>query len=172
MSLSRALETIKEMFVHREYNDIKEDDKFLYATKPNDGELICVFKKIINKPDTDEVKEIFKILNDKKINHGLIIIENEPTNCATKTISQNKIIGTKVEIFRVDCLQFNITKHSLYCPHKQLSVKESIEFKKKWGDNLPLILRTDPVCKFFNFQSGRIIEITRENNYVSYRLVS
>lgn len=178
MKLSRALQTVKEMFSQREYSNIYEDDDFLYAentTNSNENKksnLVCVFKRIIIKPDTNEVKEIVKILNEKKINHGLIIIENEPTNCATKTLAQNKTIGIKIETFPVDNLQFNITKHSLYCPHRQLSAKESFDFKKKWGDNIPLLLKSDPICKFFNFQAGRIIEVKRENNYVSYRIVS
>lgn len=174
MKLSKALQTVKEMFSQRNYTNITEDDDFLYSNMTDEGKntcLICVFKKIIVKPDTNEVKEIIKILNDKKINHGLIIIENEPTNCASKTISQNKTIGIKIETFPIDNLQFNITKHSLYYPHRQLSAKESYEFKKKWGDNIPVILRNDPISKFFNFQVGRIIEVKRENDYISYRIV-
>lgn len=171
MKLSKAIETVKEMFSQRGYSAIKEDVDFLYANSSDDKEIVCVFKKIILKPDTNDVKEIFKILNDKKINHGLIIIENEPTNCASKTIIQNKISGVKIETFQIDTLQINITKHSLYYPHRELSVKESISFKKKWGDNIPVILKSDAISKFFNFQVGRIIEISRENGYVSYRIV-
>lgn len=171
MKLTKAFETLKEMFAQRDYKNVEEDDKFLYATTCDNKEIVCVFKKVFLKPDTNDVKEIFKILHEKKINHGIIIIENEPTNCASKTIAQNKISGIKIEIFRLDTLQFNITKHFLYCPHRQMSTRESIEFKGKWKENIPVILKSDPISKFFNFQVGRIIEVTRDNNYVSYRIV-
>ena len=76
-----------------------------------------------------------------------------------------------IELFNVDDLQFNITKHILVPLHKKLNKEECKEFKEQYGSSIPVLLKSDPVCRFYNFQKGDIIQITRRNSFVSYRIV-
>ena len=64
----------------------------------------------------------------------------------------------------------NINKHKLVPKHELLTEYEinnlSVNINK-----LPLILRTDPVIKWFNFKVGSIIKITRRTDEIYYRKV-
>jgi len=68
-------------------------------------------------------------------------------------------------------LLYNITKHRLVPKHRCLSVYETATFKRKYGVKIPVLLQTDAVVKFYNFKPNDIIEITRADGIVMYRIV-
>ena len=60
-------------------------------------------------------------------------------------------IDTTFELFTVTELQFNITTHYLVPTHIMLSESAASDFTKMMGINIPILLKTDPVCRFYNF---------------------
>jgi DNA-directed RNA polymerase I, II, and III subunit RPABC1 len=69
-----------------------------------------------------------------------------------------------IEYFLEDELLYNISKHSLVPQHVQLSKSEHIEYLKKNSlkeNQLPRMECNDPVARYYGFQKGRIIKITR-----------
>ena len=78
---------------------------------------------------------------------------------------------TKIELFTFQQMLFNITHHRLFRAHILLKGTDRSEFIKKYGKQIPKILYTDPVVKYFNYTSGDILKIIRKNNYISYRIV-
>ena len=135
----------------------------------NDDKQIVIFKNDLDKLNIDYIKEYIKILSDNKLKHALIIYKNEITPSAKKVI-QNLFQFT-IEMFKVDELMFNLTKHRLYNKHIRLNDNDKKEFIKKYGVQIPVILVTDPVSRYFNFKKGDIIKIERKNDVVSYRIV-
>jgi len=105
------------------------------------------------------------------INHCILLYEGAPTPAVKNVINTISDIGIMIELFNVDDLQFNITKHILVPLHKKLNKEECKEFKEQYGSSIPVLLKSDPVCRFYNFQKGDIIQITRRNSFVSYRIV-
>ena len=82
------------------------------------------------------------------------------------------------ELFSVDELQFNITKHRLVPLHQKLNEEESKSFKEKYGLKYQAILTSDPISRFYNYKRGDIIRILRirktndKNQYIiAYRIV-
>ena len=78
------------------------------------------------------------------------------------------------ELFEENELQYNITKHYLVPKHELLFEKGSKgakEFKEKYSDKFPIILKTDPISRFYGFNKGDIIKVTRKGDVVMYRIV-
>jgi DNA-directed RNA polymerase I, II, and III subunit RPABC1 len=103
------------------------------------------------------------------INHGIIIYRDNATPVAKKMIQNNTNIC--LELFKEEELLYNITKHILVPIHEYLSESDTIEFKKKFGTKIPVILSTDVIARFYNFKKGSIIRIIRKDDYVVYRIV-
>lgn len=84
-----------------------------------------------------------------------------------------------IEVFWYKMLTYNVTKHEYVPKHRLLNHLEKIEIKKKLNLNnfneLPIILKSDPVAKYYNYLSNEICEITKNKINVgiitSYRLV-
>ena len=111
----------------------------------------------------------------KKMNltHSIIVNKDNATPIAKKIIDDSPDLN--IELFYVDELQYNITKHYLVPKHEiayKKGTKEYTVFKKKYmADNFPVILKTDAVARFFAFQKGDIIKVTRPNGIITYRIV-
>ena len=66
-------------------------------------------------------------------------------------------------------MKVSITKHYLVPKHEK--VPDSEKFDKKIIDKLPILLKTDPISRFYGFKKGDLIKISRKNNYIFYRRV-
>ena len=80
----------------------------------------------------------------------------------------------KIELFHVDELQYNITTHYLVPKHEihcKKGTKECLKFKKTYSDNFPILLRNDPISRFFDYEKGDVIRITDSDGFVSFRIV-
>ena len=159
------------------YNEMLTDRGFSFSgllneehqQYDNEDKQIVIFKNDLDKLNIDYIKEYIKILSDNKLKHAIIIYKNEITPSAKKVI-QNLFQFT-IEMFKVDELMFNLTKHRLYNKHIRLNDDDKKDFIKKYGVQIPVILVTDPVSRYFNFKKGDIIKIERKNDVVSYRIV-
>ena len=69
-------------------------------------------------------------------------------------------------------LQFNVTKHILVPNHIKLDENEENFIIKKYNlkskFQLPIILKNDPISRYYNYQSGDIIKIIKEYNETSF----
>ena len=68
-------------------------------------------------------------------------------------------------------MYYNVTEHRLYNKHERLDKTEAETFIKQFGKEIPFILKTDMICRYFDFKKGDIIKIYRKNGYISYRIV-
>ena len=109
-----------------------------------------------------------------EINHGILIYKDTITSSAKKIIDifNESDVDSKIELFLIQELKYNITKHRLQ-PKKFecLSSVENKDFKKTYGTSYPIMLSTDKIAKFFNFKKGDIIKITHKNDYVNFSIV-
>lgn len=159
------------MFTQRGYTDIDESkENRILATKPC-GTLICAFSNIIEKLNVAEIYSIIALLQKTEINHGLIVFEGVPTPAVKNVVSTTPDLDIHIELFNADDLQFNITEHRLVPKHVLLNSDQAHDFKQKYGTNIPVLLRTDAISRFFDFTKGDVIKIIRRDGYVSYRIV-
>lgn len=158
--MEKAKLVIDEMMNDRNYR-LKNPDEIIYE---NDKEhqikiILCIGSKV----NIDVMKKYIYELDGLKIYHAIIVYDKTITSSAKKIIEQ--IVKFYFEVFFIDELQYNITKHILYSKHEKITFKNNITKK------LPVIFKTDPVCRYFNFQKGDIIKITRKNDMIIYRIV-
>lgn len=155
-----------EMLTQRGY-DITEEDEIIIAVSKTDR--IIVFTNDSAKLTIENIKYYTSIMNDFKFNHAIIIYGGVITSQANKTISA--LTEFDIELFNKKSLAYNITRHRLVPSHRKLEMCEVVDFKSKYGVKIPVILKSDPVARFYNFKQGDIIEIKRKEGTIFYRIV-
>jgi DNA-directed RNA polymerase I, II, and III subunit RPABC1 len=169
--MQKAYETCLEMIQQRNYKVLDRDDERILALKPDNTQM-CVFVTNATKFNVESIQEHISMMSKMNLNHSIIVYKDNATPVAKKIIDESQDLI--IELFHVDDLQYNLTKHYLVPLHELYAKKGSvknIDFKKKYGDKIPILLKTDPVSRFFGYQKGDIIKITRKNEYVTFRIV-
>jgi DNA-directed RNA polymerase I, II, and III subunit RPABC1 len=171
-SVSRIKKTILEMLEARCYkitntiNDEKNPEDSKIVCVKNNKEIVYVFTHIIEKLNTNIIHYYFAKLQNDDVKHGILIYKN-------KTNIDKHILETccKIEYFEEQELMFNITEHVLVPKHRKLSESEKEKFFSKHGKNIQIMLKIDPVARFYLFEPGDVIEIIRRDNVIAYRIV-
>ena len=164
---SRTYQIVEEMFQERGYEIIEQDDERILANKDDKTQICAFIPKIMSKFNVEKIQEYISILKKMDVWHCLIVYKDTATPIAKKVVEESKDII--IELFNEDELQYNITKHFLVPKHVlkyKKTDKQAKEFQK-----YPILLKTDPISRFYGFDKGDIIEITRKNGYVTYRIV-
>ena len=108
---------------------------------------------------------------DKEVEHFIFVLTKEntkryiglPNDLLTFVSEQLEKTG---EVFHLNELQYNVTKHVLVDPHQVVHDQdEKKEILRKFNiqkfEHLPLILSTDAVVRFIGGKPGDLIRITR-----------
>jgi len=183
-NLMKSRGTIIEMLNDRGYKltnysiEITLDEiKVSYAENKinlstQDGKINTIF--------WDEPLNISKINNHvtklKKDNLNLVLLILGRNNVDDEiTISQNRNLDSifgkiDYEIFYIDELVFNVTKHHYVPSHVLLNEKEAEIIYNSYGKNLPLIDKSDIIVRYYGGKIGNIFKIIRPNN-LYYRKV-
>jgi DNA-directed RNA polymerase I, II, and III subunit RPABC1 len=120
-----------------------------------------------------DVKKYFE--DDKPFSTYFLIVQENITQVNMKSINALKL---NIEIFMLSRLQFNITKHELVSKHEivrdQGEITNILErYKLKSKTQLPIILKSDPVARYYNLKGGEIVKVTRPSEtageYIMYR---
>lgn len=169
--MERAYETCVELCEQRGYEIIEQDDDRILANKKC-GNQICIFLANNHKFNIERIEEYIVMMRKMDVWHCIIVYKDNATPVAKKFVSDSTEM--QIELFNEDELQYNLTKHYLVPLHELYEFKSKKEydvFKKKFGEKLPVILKTDPVSRFYGFKKGDIIKITRKDGYVAFRIV-
>lgn len=170
--IKRAFETCLEMIEQRGYIVLDHDDDRILADKP-DGTQMCIFIATATKFNVESIQELITMMHNMSIKHSIIVYKDTATPVAKKIIEETKDMD--IELFHIDELQYNLTKHYLVPRHElahKKGTKEYVEFKKKFNaDKFPILLSSDPVVRFYHYQKGDIIRVYRSNGFISYRIV-
>jgi DNA-directed RNA polymerase I, II, and III subunit RPABC1 len=153
----------------------------IYATKIVNDKKCGIYIKFITtlriKPTLikNYVDEIREQISDIDILDIVVVLKIEPNNTIYK-LEKEKLI----QIMNCKELQINKTKHSLVPKHELINDSVGAELLKRYSlvskSQLPLILMSDPICRYYNFRSGDIIKITQNavshnKGYEFYRCV-
>ena len=156
-------QVIKELIVDRRYDiNSLEINENVYSVNHNTNKCI-----ILNEMDTKIRKNnIVDVINEYELEDydKLILI-------LTSKLNNTKDIHPNIQIFIKPLI--NITKHK-YVPKHTLLTTDEITTLKDTGieiNKLPLILRIDPVIKWYDFKSGGVCKIIRSNQSIYHRLI-
>lgn len=171
MKMERAIQTVTEMITQREYKVSDQDDEKLIGEN-SDCKKIVVFLNPVAKFNVDRFKEYCAKLHEmgpKEYTHCIIVCTDCITPMGKRMISE--CVDMEFELFSIDELQFNITKHRLVPLHVKLEEKASKKFKQKYGLKHQAILLSDPISRFYNYKRGDVIKIVRPRSLIAYRIV-
>lgn len=131
-----------------------------------------------NKVKIQNIKPFIDEENDKKI---IFISKEKLTTNNFKSFSDYKEKNISFQFFYIKELLFNIYKHEYVPKHEVITDKKEIEnIKEKYLlknlFQLPLLLHSDPVCKYLDIKQGSVVKITRPSptagQYILYRYVA
>lgn len=157
-----------KMMNNRSYNKIENDEIIKIYKNENDRKcLIWYFKK--EKLNIESLREYISILENRKINHGIIIYQNIITSSTKKILSC--LYKYEIELFNIKEFQYDLTKFKYYCHHERCNEQEKKEIKNHFKNQLPILLKTDVISRYYKFEKNDIIKIHRKNGSIIYRIV-
>lgn len=166
-TMDTAREICKNIIEQRGYTLV--DSESLTATK-QDGSIFLVFFDDAPKLNKAGMSRFLTMMNDAGSTHSIIVYQENVTSMTSKSIDQS--VDMKIELFSLDDLQFNITKHRLVPKaFERLTTNEAMSFKKSYGVKLPIMKTTDPIARFYNYNQGDLIKITQRDGLINYRIV-
>ena len=177
--LLKAWYTIKELVrdrnfsINKKYDQLSEtdlnylintDELNLIGEKINGEKIIVKFINMVRVKVSylqgliDEIRDTYSKITI------LFVLKSKPSSIIKKLETKGLY---NVQIFYSKCLQVNPTKHSLVPTHIKISEKESTEVIKKYHllckSQLPILLQTDVICRYYNFKKEDIIKIISRN---------
>ena len=167
--MEKTYEVCMELLSQRDYEIVEQTEEFIRAKKPN-GMFMCVFITDISKFNNVHAQRYIGTMNEMGVEHSIIVYKNKVTS-AVKNIKHN-FQGMRIELFSQEELQYNITKHRYQPIFEVLSAKDSERIKKLYEAKFPIMLKSDPIARFYGYQKGDVVKITRKNGYVMYRVVN
>jgi DNA-directed RNA polymerase I, II, and III subunit RPABC1 len=116
-------------------------------------------KRFLNAQDDDtDLKHILFIFKEK-------INNNNEKNIQDLLYDPRYINELTYEVFPIHKLLFNISKHSFVPKHEVLSNEKALEIQKNYAiknkSQFPIILKTDPVARYYDIKPGQLVQITR-----------
>ena len=142
-------------------------------------QLILAFFPPEPKLRIGPVREICDYAKDCRASHFIIVFTEQITSFTKTHITHYRVDNNvKIETFSLPQLQFNVVEHEMVPPHKLLKDDEKREVLKKYRvtpEQLPRILLSDPIAKYYGARVGQVFEITNASPlgffYPSYRIV-
>lgn len=133
------------------------------------SKILIEWTKNLNSDAVQKVYAECEHLKSKKP-HAIIIWTEKKTAPSKNIIQKSEMAGgLNVETFGISQLQFHLPDHKNVFPHRKISKAEEDELLEVYHtslDKLPGMNTDDVMTKFYNFQLGDVIEITRPNRTI------
>ena len=146
------------------------------------GSHKLLLKYVLNKIRISNICNLVtELVEDYEENDTIILVIKDKLNnkdtlekCFDNILTEKKIF---VQLFELDKLMYNVTKHVLVPKHKILNDGEKHDLLTRYSlssyNQLPIILKTDPVAQYIGMKNGDVCEITRASQthgiYTNYR---
>jgi len=131
----------------------------------SDGkQRIYIFLRLVSPTLALEVfNNMIRTVRAQRITHAVIFYDKKTPSVKETDAEIN------VELIEIDRIHFNPNAHVLSPVYRKLTPEECAEFKK--GSVLQIMQGKDAIAVFNGYRKNDIIEITRKNGYVDYRIV-
>lgn len=174
---STTRKTLFEMLEDRQYKFIQDiDDKTLLFQEHEKTILIYNTEEI--KTGVKTIKFVIDILDEYNCKHLIFIYKQSITIFAKNLLDELLENGMELELFCEKELSYNVTRHELVPKHEAISNEEANKLFEKFKCNItqfPVLLFFDPISKYYGFQKGQIVKITRKSEtngeHIMYRQV-
>ena len=100
------------------------------------------------------------------VRNGIIITAKQLTSSARKKIKE--LVSYNIQIFLEDEMAYDPTEHVFVPQHIVLSSNEQRDFLNRNNidiDNLPIILTSDIIARYYAMRPGQVVKIIRNSLY-------
>ncbi|KAK4537808.1 hypothetical protein CDCA_CDCA14G3833 [Cyanidium caldarium] len=173
------LELPYEEFAHKfeAAGRARESLAMLRQHRTDRSNQIYVFFPREPKVGVKPIREYCLRLEAEHVLRAIIVVQAGLTPIAKQAVSELQP-RFQLELFHEAELLVNITHHQLVPLHEVLTPEQKRLLLKRYQlkeTQLPRILQTDPVARYYGATRGQVLKITRNSEtagrYVTYRLV-
>jgi len=157
---------LKKMLTDRGYILEPESNENFTLRGIKDKHKIISFICTENKLSIQGIKDCMSIMNKEDYNRCIIVYRDSATASAKKSLE-----NMDIELFSLQELQLDITEHRLVPLHEKVTKEEKDFLDTKFKGRLPVLLHTDPISRYYFFQRGEYVRITRKDGTIMYRIV-
>jgi DNA-directed RNA polymerase I, II, and III subunit RPABC1 len=150
---------------------------FLVQKKDDPEDQMYVFFPEDYGVGVKPIRTFVEKMVEQGVYKAIIVIRESITPSASRVMATMAPKYTLEQFFETELL-VNITEHHLVPQHVPLSAEEKVALLKKYRlkeIQLPRMLVSDPVSRYYGFKRGQVIRIIRTSEtagrYVTYRLV-
>lgn len=179
--------TMKELDIMKQNTSnkltIEESPLDIMVTNEENGKHLYIKYLLGTKPRLNNILSFVNEFSETTLKDGdslVIISRDKLTNDTPLDGVAENLLKTRnifIQLFWIDQIVVNITEHSLVPEHQIISQIEKEQLLEKYNiksfNNLPIILKNDPVAKYFGMRRGDVCKITRSSEtsgiYISYR---
>lgn len=180
MMRDRGILTVEEMEYMRGFgpNEISAlANRGVFTIEVN--KKVCVLFYVANKFRMQEFKPHLDRCAGFDV--SILVVAEPLTTTNLKTIAehqQKNNLEMNLQVFTISELLFNVTKHVLVPKHEVIRDKAEEDdlvkqFNIKSKHQLPIILKTDPIARYYGITPGQVVRITRispsAGEYIMYR---
>jgi DNA-directed RNA polymerase I, II, and III subunit RPABC1 len=175
---------ILNMLKKRKYV-IEDEEEFISSTEEEflthkiddpDHKIFVFFPKVSAKVGVFTIRQYIKEMQENDVNQAIIVVKDAITAFAKQVFVEAKPLV--IECFKENELLIDKLEHVLVPTHVLLDEEEKKEllkiYKSKEGQ-LPKMLSSDPIARYFGAKKGQVFKITRASessgNYIYYRIV-
>jgi DNA-directed RNA polymerase subunit H (RpoH/RPB5) len=201
MSLYTVYTNVNKMMSNRGYKVVTlSQEEFKKRTKGDKSLFTFLYKTLrlrtivvsyllpsIDQPEhadpslsklNEDYEKITNMYREDRLDRIIFITNKQLKSNAKIVMTETKL---KITFFNETNFFFNLVDHTYYSPHVRLtstdidnllldlrlSSKEKLNLAKKF----PLLLNSDAVARYFDFQPGDVIKIVRNGELPSFRIV-
>nr|QBK91460.1 MAG: DNA-directed RNA polymerase subunit 5 [Pithovirus LCPAC302] len=142
-----------------------------------DGQRILVYFADVPSASTqlgvNEIGDAIVDMNTYKLHNAVIITPKDLSPSAKKHI--DGLVAYNIQLFLEEEMSYDPTEHFLVPKHIPLTVEEQRDFLTKNNisfDQLPIILTSDIIARYYGLRGGQVVRIERENMYQTMILKS
>jgi DNA-directed RNA polymerase I, II, and III subunit RPABC1 len=113
-----------------------------------------------------DLRKYIQPTDNKDITDIILVFKDKINNFNAKNIDEFNNIN--LQVFLIKELLFNISKHSLVPKHEVIKDNDEItaliqKYNLKSKLQFPIILKSDPMARYFNVRSGQLVKVTRNS---------
>lgn len=168
VSLESALKNLLVMLEARGYTVLDVDTTESGGVITTDQCLVMIEMRF--KVNLAYIKDIIFQCMHLKADHCILVYTGSYTSNVRSVI--NDCASTRIELFPVSAFRFVMTDHYLM-PQFRLLGSEEAKRRVPQSDllKIPRMLLNDPVCRYFDFQKGQVVEVRRRDGTECLRIV-
>lgn len=140
-------------------------------------QLFAFFPTANEKLGKKEIDRYLLQMRTEEVKRAILVLQQQPTSFASQIINRLSDELT-LEVFLDHELMVNITQHELVPQHEVLDddQKKALLSRYKLKETqLPRILKTDAVARYYGLKRGQVVKVIRPSEtagrYVTYRMV-